>query len=75
MILKKTNSMLILIGERKDECGGSVYYQLFDELVANYQTGFEHFNHEIQAVSTAIQQGLVLAAHDISEGGVAVALG
>ena len=26
--LKQSNSILLMVGERKDECGGSVYYQL-----------------------------------------------
>lgn len=73
--LKKTNSCLVMVGERKDECGGSVYYQLFNELGFHVpQPDLRTINNEIQAVSAAIQQGLVLAAHDISEGGVAVAL-
>lgn len=72
---KKTNSCLIMVGERKDECGGSVYYQLFNELGSKVpQPDLKSLNNEIQAVAEAIQEGLVLAAHDISEGGVAVAL-
>jgi len=73
--LKQSNSQLILIGERKDECGGSVYYQLYNELGSQLpQPDLAAVNREILAVATAIQEGLVLAAHDISEGGVAVAL-
>ena len=73
--IKKSDSLLILIGKRKDECGGSVYYQLFGELGAQIpKPDLRTLSREIQAVSTAIQQGLILAAHDISEGGVAVAL-
>ncbi|MBL7478913.1 phosphoribosylformylglycinamidine synthase subunit PurL [Legionella bononiensis] len=72
---KKSSSLLILVGERKDECGGSVYYQLFDQLGSQVpQPDLKTITDEIQAVSEAIQQGLVLSAHDISEGGVAVAL-
>lgn len=72
---KQSNSLIVLVGERKDECGGSVYYQLFEHLGSNVpKPDLAALNQEIQAVSTAIQQGLVLAAHDISEGGVAVAL-
>ncbi|WP_298625950.1 phosphoribosylformylglycinamidine synthase subunit PurL [uncultured Legionella sp.] len=72
---KKTNSCLIMIGERKDECGGSIYYQVFNKLVVNIpRPDLKSLNDEIQAVSEAIQRGWVLAAHDISEGGVAVAL-
>ncbi|KTD51068.1 phosphoribosylformylglycinamidine synthase subunit PurL [Legionella quateirensis] len=72
---KKTTSVLILVGERKDECGGSVYYQLFDQLGSQVpQPDLKTITNEIQAVSEAIQRGLVLSAHDISDGGVAVAL-
>lgn len=73
--LKQTNSVLLLIGARKDECGGSVYYQLFDALGALVpKPDLSTINQEVQAVSAAIQQGLLLAAHDISEGGIAVCL-
>ncbi|HAT1595188.1 TPA: phosphoribosylformylglycinamidine synthase subunit PurL [Legionella pneumophila] len=72
---KKSDSLLILIGERKDECGGSVYYQLHNELGSHVpKPDLSLLNREIHAVSDAIQQGLINAAHDISEGGVAVAL-
>lgn len=72
---KESGSLLIMIGQRQDECGGSVFYQLFGELGLNLpQPDLNTLNNEILAVTEAIQQGLVLAAHDISEGGVAVAL-
>jgi phosphoribosylformylglycinamidine synthase II len=72
---KRSDTMLALVGERKDECGGSVYYQLHNELGSHVpKPDLVAFDREIQAVHTAIQQGLVLAAHDISEGGAAVAL-
>ncbi|MFI4962299.1 MAG: AIR synthase-related protein, partial [Legionellales bacterium] len=73
--IKKPRSLLILIGARKDECGGSVYYQLLGAMGSNIpKPDLTHINQEIQAVAQAIQQGLVLSAHDISEGGIAVAL-
>ena len=73
--IKKSNSLLILIGKRQDECGGSVFYQLFGELGLHLpKPDLSTLNNEIQAVTEAIQCGLILAAHDISEGGVAVTL-
>lgn len=73
--LQQKDSLLILIGERKNECGGSVYYDLYQELgVLLPQPDLKSIGREIQAVVAAIQQGLVLSAHDISDGGVAVAL-
>lgn len=72
---KRSDSILLMIGERKDECGGSAYYQLQGELGANVpKPDFAQLGSEVHAVSYLIQQGMVLAAHDISEGGVAVAL-
>lgn len=73
--LKRAETILILIGERKDECGGSVYYQLHQEMGANLpKPDLRTIAQEIHAVSTAIQKGVALAAHDISDGGIAVAL-
>lgn len=73
--LKRSESQLVLIGERKDECGGSVYYQLHHELGMQVpKPDLSLFAREIDAVHAAIQSGFILSAHDISEGGVAVAL-
>ena len=72
---KQSDNLILHIGQIKDECGGSVYYQLFDQLGAQIpKPDLNQINQEIQAVSTVIQKGLVLACHDISEGGIAVAL-
>ena len=72
---KRTDTLLIMVGERKDECGGSVYYQVNNELGATIpKPDLATFGAEVHAVSYLIQQGLVLSAHDISEGGVATAL-
>ncbi len=72
---QQAGSHLILVGERKDECGGSVYYQLQDALGTHVpKPDLKRIGGEIAAVTKAIQQGLVLSAHDISEGGIAVAL-
>ncbi len=72
---KKAGNPLLLIGARKDECGGSVYYQLHGELGAQVpKPDLLNLGAEIHTVAEAIQQGLVAAAHDISDGGIAVAL-
>lgn len=72
---QQVGSLLIMIGERKDECGGSVFYDLYDELGSNVpKPDLDNISKEIHAVIDAIQAGLVLSSHDISEGGVAVAL-
>lgn len=72
---KRQDTQIIMLGERLDECGGSVYYQLHEVLGANLpKPDLVQFGAEVHAVSYLIQQGKILAAHDISEGGVAVAL-
>jgi phosphoribosylformylglycinamidine synthase len=72
---QRHDSLLILVGERKDECGGSVYYDLLGELGAHVpQPDLKMIRAEIHALNDAISQGLVLSAHDISDGGLAVAL-
>lgn len=73
--LKRPDTLLFMIGERRDECGGSVYYQLRNELGAHLpRPDLASLDREIRAVTTAIRSGLVLSAHDISEGGAACAL-
>lgn len=75
MSFKQTDSALLLIGERKDECGGSVYYSLSNELGANLpKPDFKEVESQIFAVTDAIQAGLVLSCHDISDGGLATCL-
>ncbi|MGC1182778.1 phosphoribosylformylglycinamidine synthase subunit PurL [Legionella sp.] len=73
--LQQVGSLLLLIGERKNECGGSVYYQLHHELgVELPKPELNSIAAEIHAVTDVIRQGLILAAHDISDGGIAVTL-
>lgn len=75
MHLKEVGSTLIMIGERKDECGGSVYYQLHNQLGQNIpKPDLIEVEIEINGVTSLIEHELILAAHDISEGGVATSL-
>ncbi|MEE8341057.1 MAG: AIR synthase-related protein, partial [Candidatus Neomarinimicrobiota bacterium] len=72
---KNVNSEIYLIGNRKNECGGSVYYSLFNELGKNLPKPlFKEIQAQIFSVTDIIENGLALAAHDISEGGIAVAI-
>jgi len=72
---KKTDSEIYLIGKRKNECGGSAYYSLFKELGKNLpKPSFKEVEAQIFSVTDIIQNDLVLASHDISDGGVAVAI-
>lgn len=73
--LKKPGNYLFLIGPRRDELGGSAYYNLFGELGANVpHPDAKEASKEIKAVTGLIDAGLVESCHDISDGGLAVAI-
>ena len=72
MSLKKTGSLLYLLGERKDELGGSVYYDLSTETGDNVpKIDFGHERNMVHSVLSMIDKRLILACHDISDGGLA----
>ncbi|MBM3471845.1 MAG: phosphoribosylformylglycinamidine synthase subunit PurL [Armatimonadetes bacterium] len=76
MQLKHPGDTLYLVGPRYDECGGSAYYQaLALGLGANVpHVRWDEQRAAIYGVLDAIDAGLVAACHDISDGGLAVAL-
>ena len=72
---KKNNSKIMLIGERKKELGGSLYYSLFNHLGKDLpKPNLGQVESEIWALTDLIDNRLVLSAHDISDGGVAITL-
>ena len=74
MDLKGPGNLLYLIGETKDEMGGS-HYNLVNGLTGgNVPTVDREMAPKIfRALHQAIKQGLILSCHDLSEGGLAVA--
>jgi len=75
MKLKEKGSLLFLVSERKNELGGSVYYDAHNEIGANVpKIDFEKERNALYAVIDAIHERLVLSCHDISDGGLAVTL-
>ena len=71
MKLKQVNSALFIIGERKDELGGSIYYEINDQIGANVpKINFEKEKNMIYAVIDCIDKGLLLSCHDVSDGGL-----
>ncbi len=72
---QSTGSVIVMIGARKDECGGSAYYALRGATGARLpRPDFQEAEAQIHTVAALIQQGKIMAAHDISDGGIAVAL-
>jgi len=75
MDIKDVGSEIYLVGETKDELGGSEYFRMLD-----IRTGavpgldLEIAPKIMDTLHRAIKMGLVNACHDLSEGGLALAL-
>jgi phosphoribosylformylglycinamidine synthase II len=84
MRLKNDGSALILIGARKAECGGSAYYEILESLSGAERDSllganvplpnFAELSGAIRTVRAAIDARLATASHDISDGGMLLAL-
>lgn len=73
---KKEGDVIILVGETKAELGGSELLYVLNGSAAGRppQIDLATEKKTLNAILTAIQGGLVASAHDLSEGGLAVAL-
>jgi phosphoribosylformylglycinamidine synthase len=76
MGFKDEGDMIVLLGETKEELGGSEYLKVIHGKVAGKPPyiDLELENSVQQTCLEAIQQGFIKSAHDCSEGGLAVAL-
>jgi len=84
MQFKAPNTPLFLLGERRDECGGSAYYEVLEELCSAPrdtllgsklpQPHFDEIRRMIEFITEAIDQGLTASCHDISDGGLLLTL-
>lgn len=75
MQIKGEHRLIFLLGSRKDECGGSAFYDVLGELGANIpQPDFAEVKKQIEFVTEAIQSGIIESCHDISDGGLIMAL-
>lgn len=75
MDLKSPGNDLYLIGETRDELGGSHFHLVTGESGGNVpRVDLERAPKIFAALHSAIQAGLIRACHDLSEGGIAVAL-
>jgi phosphoribosylformylglycinamidine synthase len=72
---KQTGDAIYIIGKTRDELGGSEFYKLFNA-IGNYCPKVRPTEHVpvYRAISQAIEEGLISSAHDVSDGGIAVAL-
>ena len=75
MDVKKASNLIFIVGETKNELGGSHYYKIKGHIGANVpKLELETAPEIAKRISAAITQGLVVSCHDCSEGGLAVAL-
>ena len=75
MSFRFPGSNLILVGKRKSEMGGSAYYHMKNKNNINLpKPDFKEVRDQIYALTDCINEQLVLSCHDISDGGLAVAL-
>lgn len=75
MKIKQENSSLFLVGNRKDECGGSIYYEINDKIGSNVpKPDLAEQRSMIYAIIKCIENGLLLSCHDISDGGLFTAI-
>jgi phosphoribosylformylglycinamidine synthase len=75
MDAKEASNLLFVVGETKNELGGSHYYKINGQLGANVpKVDLETAPGIARKISSAIADGLIVSCHDCSEGGLAVAL-
>jgi phosphoribosylformylglycinamidine synthase len=75
MDAKRASNLLFIVGETKNELGGSHYYKINEQVGANVpKLDLGTAPKIAKKISAAIAQGLVVSCHDCSEGGLAVAL-
>jgi phosphoribosylformylglycinamidine synthase subunit PurL len=73
---KNHGDVIVVLGDTKDELGGSEYLKVIHGEVGHDapELNLELETKVQKAALTAIHEGFVTAAHDVSEGGLAVAL-
>ncbi|WP_201979040.1 AIR synthase-related protein [Hymenobacter rubidus] len=72
---KQADDVVYLLGETHDELGGSEFYALHGQLGANVpKVDFEKAKALYTLVGQANDQNLIQSCHDLSDGGLAVAL-
>ncbi|HEV8021046.1 MAG TPA: phosphoribosylformylglycinamidine synthase subunit PurL [Candidatus Lustribacter sp.] len=74
MAFKRPNSVLYFVGQPEERVGGSVYADLLGITDALPAIDYDRVAREIELVLTAFERDLILAAHDVSDGGALVAL-
>jgi len=71
----KSDDCLVLVGNTKDELGGSEYFEYIHKFVGGNcpKVDFGESKRNMESVLRIIKNGLINVAHDCSKGGLAVA--
>jgi len=72
---KSSDSDIFMVGPRKNELGGSLFYELYGKLGKNIpKPNLNLVKNEIFTLLDCIEKELVQSCHDISDGGVAICI-
>ncbi len=76
MNFKHYGDHIVILGETKPEMGGSEYYEYIHGLIGGIapRIDFDKEKATMHTILDTIRKGLVKAVHDVSKGGIAVAL-
>ena len=72
----QNNDCLVIVGDTKDELGGSEYFEYIHKFVGGKcpKVDFKNSENNMKTVLQIIQKGLLRTAHDCSKGGLGVAI-
>ena len=70
------NDIILLVGETKDELGGSEYYEYIHNFIGGIapQVDVSESKKNMKSVLTLISKNLIKIAHDCSKGGLAIGI-
>ena len=72
---KKEGNSIYIVGETKEDMGGSEYYRLIGaKSTVAPEVNLQYLKDRMEEILKAIDEGLVVSCHDISHGGLAVTL-
>jgi phosphoribosylformylglycinamidine synthase subunit PurL len=75
MYFKSSGNLIYIVGETKNELGGSLYAEMKNKYDCRVpQVNIKTSKKTMDTLSRAINKGLVLSCHDSSEGGFGVAV-
>lgn len=73
--LKKEGNPIYLVGETKDELGGSEYFKLTNSFSNKVpDVDLQNLKKSIKLLTKAIEKELVVSCHDVSQGGFGVSI-